>query len=365
MPTGRGFLVLPDDLWKYLSDRVPYLALFASGAFWLALARLRHGQMLPARLREPWQRHSRQYSMLLIWMSVATSTYYLLLPPASQFPQRLSLALFVPGLMFMAMSLADAARIMVSSRSILLAPLLAAVFLAVSGVLRVPPPTADAFDGLRDTLLMLNRLHLRPDAKVYASPSTQLVLSFYAEKPIQSLAPIRKRFLDTYPGEVLYIEGQLTWEFAFPGRQEIQLAARHMGQPLSDEAVRSVRSQLRTRFARERTRPLVDDVEPPLEALSPLAEAVMVQTRNHATALAQVEESYWESQPFAFARGFRVRTGADLWETFFYRLVDPRARSGSRLNAAARLRNGRAYFVPSASRVFFYSPSPVSTVPAS
>lgn len=360
VPSGRSLVVFPDDLRKYLFNRPPYLVLFGGGTVWLALGWLRHGQLLPARLAEPWQRDYMQYAMLLLWMGVATSTYYLLLPPASLFPQRLSLVLFVPGLLFMAMSLANAARILSHSRATLLAPLFALGFLAASSLLRFPPPAPGAFDGLVDTFVLLNRLQLKPDAKVYASPSSQLVLSFYAQKPIQSLAPVRKSFLDQYPGEVLYIEQQLEWEFASPTHEIVRLVAEQMGQSLNGDEVRALVSQLRSRFARERTRPLVEEVEPPLEPLSPLASALMERAREQAAALAEREESSYASRALPFARGFRIRTGADLWETFFYRLVDPKARSGSRLNAAARLRHGRAYFVPSANRVLFYSPAPIS-----
>jgi len=358
VPSGRLLVAFPGDLLHYVFNRVPYLTLFTVGTLWLALVWLRHGRGLPARVREPWQRQGRQISLLMIWMGVATATYYLLTPPASLFPQRLSLALFVPGLLFMSISLANAARMVAARRTALLAPLLAAVFLGGAGLLRPPAPAPYAFENLGYTFEMLNYLQLRPDAKVYASPATQLVLTFYADRPVQSLAPIRKTFLDRYPGEVVYIEQEFDWEFLAPTASEVKIVAAESGYQVSDAEASTLALALRTRLARERTGPRVAAVLPELEPLAPIAEAVMTKTRARARTLARLTQEEWTPEKYPFTRGFAIRTGAQLWETFFYRLVDPRSRSGSRLNAADRLRRGCAYFLPSANRVLFYSPAP-------
>src|SRR5690606_2892301 len=102
---------------------------------WLTLAWIRHGAALPGRLREPWQQHRLQYTMLLSWIAIVTAAYFLASPAASLFPQRLSLMLFVPGFLFMSMSLADGARTISRSLSICITPALALAFLGVSGVL--------------------------------------------------------------------------------------------------------------------------------------------------------------------------------------------------------------------------------------
>jgi hypothetical protein len=263
----------------------------------------------------------------------------------------------------MSISLANAAQMVATRRAALLAPLLAVVFLGGAGLLHPPAPAPYAFENLGYTFEMLNYLKLRPDAKVYASPATHLVLTFYADRPIQSLAPIRKSFLDSYPGEVVYIEQQFDWEFLAPTTADLMAVAADSRHPLSDEEAETLARELRTRLARERTRPRVATVLPELEPLSPIAEAAMTKTRARALALARLTQQEWTPERYPFTRGYTVRTGADLWETFFYRLVDPHARSGSRLNVADRLSRGCAYFLPSANRVFFYS-APSSPVPA-
>ncbi|MCB9385505.1 MAG: hypothetical protein H6509_12890 [Bryobacterales bacterium] len=362
IPSGMAMVRLPGDLIDYvLSRQVGYQILTWIGVSWLVLAWVRHGAALPLRLREPWQRHGRQYTLVLIWSAIAVATYLGISPAASLFPQRLTLALIVPAFLFMAMTLNDALRTIIGSRDVLAAPAAAIAFLAISGILRPPIADSDAFSNLEETFEAINHLELRPDAKVYASPASHLILTFYSGKPIQSIAPVRKSFLDNYPGEVLFTEVQFVWEFAAPSRDDIREVANRLGTSLTDEEIEEMQAQLRTRFARERTAPLVSAVEPPLEPLSRVAQEVMREVREHAEESADQEEIRW-SEP-QFGRGFSIRSNANLWQTFYYRLIDPASRSGI-LNAAARLHAGVAYFVPQAFRVIFYSPHPLVSSPA-
>ena len=358
MPSGLGFVRLPDDLLHYVSDRKAYSAFFSAGALWLALVWMRHGAALPRRLAEPWQRHRLQYTMLLAWMAIGAAGYFLFSPAASLFPQRLSLMLFVPAFLFMGMTLADAARTISQSRSVYLTPALALAFLAAGGLLKIPDRDLDVFPRLERIFAAVNQIGLAPDAKVYASPLISHILTFYSGKPIQSLAPVRKSFLDSYPGEVLYIDQRSPWELTSPKIEEIQEAARELSAQPSANEVAELRAVLELRFAREQTHASGIAVEPPLETLTPLGEAVMQKTRWRAEYLAELEEAKWESQGFPFARGYRIRTAADFWQTFFYRLVDPASRSGGRLNAAERLRSGRAFFPRGVDCVLIYAPAP-------
>lgn len=298
--------------------------------------------------------------MLLTWAAIATAVYYTFTPPASLFPQRLSLSLFVPGFLFLSMAMADGMRTLSRRLSLFLTPALALVFLATSGLLHSLPSDPHAFDKIAKTFETLNCLNLRPDAKVYASPSYNHVLTFYSGKPIQSVAPVRRTFLDSYPGEIVYIEQRFMWEFAAPSEEDIA-AAQAEGAPLGADEVQALAS----RYAREQTRPYVREVHPPIEPLSPGAAKLMAQTRAFAEKLADIEQHEWEDLELPFFQGFEIRRASDLWQTFFYRLVDPEQRTGPMFNAANRLRVADAYFLPSAYTVIFYSPKPAEGISAS
>jgi hypothetical protein len=349
---GWPLLRFPGDIAEYLAARLPYLAVFAAGVAWLAWLLVGSAGEDRRRLYERWRHDGWQFVLLVMWMLLAAFFWCVATPAASLFPQRLSISLFIPGLLLMATVLAAASRFVVWSEIVAVA--LAGVCLAFAGVLRPPPPAALQFENLGHTFELLNSLNLKGDAKVYAGPGTQLILSFYSDKPIQSLAPVRKQFLDTYPGEVVYLEHQFDWEFTAPSSRDLQVQARRLGPPLSDERAGRWERQLASRLACERALPRVSAVSPPLEALPPFAEAAMREVRARAEQQAEEEQARWDHVPFS--RGFNVRSAADLWEVFFYRLVDPNSRRGPRQNASARLRAGVAQCLPAANEVVFYSP---------
>jgi hypothetical protein len=359
VPSGRPLLHFPHDLVTYALDRIRYLAVFLVAITWIVVLSLTRARHALAGTHDLWRRHATEYVLLIVWMAIAVATWWLLMPPASLFPQRLSLAMFVPGLLLLAMFLADASRLVTIRRSIVLAPVLAGIFLGASGLLRWPSVGPYEFAKIADTFARLNALHLRPDAKVYAAPGSHLILTFYGDKPIQSLAPVRKSFLDNWPGEIVHIESRFEWEFGAPDATLLLASASRLGTPIGASEAADWAERLRSRVARERTAPLVDAISPPLESLPPFAEVAMVHVRARVLDWTADEHRRWEHVPFS--RGMEVYTAADLWQVFFYRLVDPASRRGSHLNAADRLRHGVASFVPSGNRVVFYSPRPVST----
>jgi hypothetical protein len=359
VPSGASLLHFPGDALTYTIDRFPHLVMVGGSVVWFLWLSKRGGGGSHSYGNDQLPGDARCYALLWMWIAIAGCLWWFLTPAASLFPQRLSLSLFVPASLLTAIVIGQVSRSIAASwRSTVLAPVIAFLFLVVCGAVHLPPPSDWQFEKLQYTFELLNGLNLQSDARVYASPGSHLVLSFYGDKPIQSLAPIRTTFLSSYPGEVVYVEGQLDWEFSAPGRDDLQDAAGKLGEILDESAARQLESQLKTRFAREQVQARMADINvvPPLEPLSPVAETAMAGVRRRALALAAEEQERWEHVPFS--RGLGVRTGADLWEVFFYRLVNPDSRRGIHLNAADRLRGANAYFIPVAQRVVFYSPRP-------
>jgi hypothetical protein len=335
------------------------LIVYGLGFGWLALLWVLHGSALPQRFQQPWRPHHRQYALLLVWMGMSVVAWYFLAPPASQFPERLSLCLFVPGTLVLALVFADGSRMLLPARATGVASVLAVAFLFGSQLLRLPvTPEGGPFHGIAATFEHLNQLKLQPDARVYASPASHFVLGFYSSKPIQSLAPVRKSFLDTYPGEVVFVESMLFHEFASPDAATIEHHAARYGHMLSREESNRLELQLRTYTAADAIRDRVSETVPPRVELPPFAEAALSSARQRAES--EGDLFLEEMRNLSIYRDYSIRTGRDIWEVFFYRLVDPDKRRGPNLNAADRLRGGTAYVVPEAFRVIFYSPSPTA-----
>jgi hypothetical protein len=354
LPSGLVLKRFPDDLLVYASERPVYLLIYGLGFGCVAAVWALRGRALPARFQQPWRTHRRQFLLLLVWMILSVLSWYVLLPAASQFPQRLSLCLFVPGTLVLALVMADVGRMISPGQPAVVAWILAFAFLQASGLLVLPPRAQSPYVRVSATFTELNRLQLLPDARVYASPASHLVLSFYSSKPIQSLAPVRKTFLDTYPGEVLFIEATLQHEFTAPSAQAIETAAASMGQHLSPGESSRWEDQLRSRLVSESVRDKVSEVTPPVTPVPPFVEAALAFARDEARLKAVEHSTAMQSLPFY--RGYDIYSGGDLWEVFFYRLVDPDSRRGPRLNAADRFATGRAYVSPQALKVFLYAP---------
>lgn len=81
-----------------------------------------------------------------------------------------------------------------------------------------------AWNDVHAVVRALARMRKAVNTKWYARPSANLVLTFYTGLPIQSIAPVRREFLDSFPGTVVFITGART-----------ELVTRTPDSSLSDE----------------------------------------------------------------------------------------------------------------------------------
>src|SRR5262249_32992225 len=183
-----------------------------------------------------------------------------------------------------------------------------------------------------DTLDRVRGLDVQPRTRLYATPNYHLPLMFYTGLPIQSVAPVRKSFLDNYEGELLIVEAgpryePLTW-------QEIQQTLSATDHLASEAEARRLETLLVTRLLREDLSRRVARVTPELEPgqgfFQPLLLAQRVKTAD--AVLRSVEKL---GNPMF--KGFALPDYLTCWQTFFYRFVNPEARTGKKLNYAERV----------------------------
>jgi hypothetical protein len=203
-------------------------------------------------------------------------------------------------------------------------------------------------DGIARTLQAMN---LQKDTRLYASPNDHLILTFYTGLPIQSIAPVRKSFLDEYHGDVVYIQrGAFDPDpDTLVPRDLRSLAFRH-GTNLSRPGSETLSTLLRTRDYRQRILEDVTGLGASIEEAPLFARDAFFhyeeQSRSRAAAFAPFD---------LMTRGFSVATLADWSEIFVYRFVNPNSRRGPNLNYAARLRGSKAYVLASSGTVIFRS----------
>jgi hypothetical protein len=111
----------------------------------------------------------------------------------------------------------------------------------------------------------LQRAEFRPGTKFYTTPNDHLPLTFYTGLPFQSIASVRKEFLDAYDRDIVFLElvcctieerDPLSWQ----GLQQAGLVA---GSPFSENEAQRWAALLSTRIAREDVAAFVARVHPP------------------------------------------------------------------------------------------------------
>jgi hypothetical protein len=336
----KAFALLSfDDLWAFLKKLGPFPALAALTLVWLAAAAALRGR-LPDRLVRPFADHRGAFLLLAAWAALGLAAFVRLVPAASYFHGRLVLTLMAPALLFGALLVAAAARAVSPRHAPVLAPALLVLALLPTGQVYFRPPSqAPGAPSVFDVVEHLRGLDLRPGTRVYATPNDHLTLTFYTGIPVQSVAPVRKSFLDRYEGELVILEAGPRYE-SLTGK-EAQQALLAAGRPLPEDADRLARG-LGTRLVREELRGRVARVLPggPLpEHSEALFFALRLKTVQALAA--RLEE---EGNP-AF-KGHLLRDHQDWWPVYYYRFVGPEGRMGRGLNYAGRTRDARAVVLP-------------------
>jgi hypothetical protein len=185
----------------------------------------------------------------------------------------------------------------------------------------------------------LQHRRLEPDARLFATPSDQLVLTFYTGLPVQSTAPVRKSFFDTYPKRILVVEPVFEAlqenDPAVPGA--VLRVAERNGASLTPAAAEHLSAEIASYDYRRTAETHVRSVRPPVEPLPDFAASLLDRQR-------RVNQERWaaelrKAEVIPLTRGFGGNNEVDIWCTFFYRFVDPDAHRGPNLNYAARVAN--------------------------
>lgn len=336
IPSARNYLLLPQDILRYAWLKALYTLLGIAGAVGLAFL-TRQGPRAPYRQGADLQRAGFWYFLLLLWMLTAHLLFLLCIPLASFFYERLTMLLLPACTLALALLLTVTARFVSARHSGILAASLTTIMLAL--VPGIPYPRMEWFKW--DALQALQPLQelANPDTRFYATPSDHLVLSFYTNLPVQSVAPVRKTFLDTYPHTVVFLERhQLEVDDRSPlGWRQLRRSAAKSGVRLSEKQARAYSQQLAAHaLGRElakrgnRTAMAPGDVPG-------FAEGAMQEYE--AFAFESSQRQLERAQQSPIFRGFTMSEWEDWWPVFFYRFVGPDTRRGQHLNYLARIQN--------------------------
>jgi len=283
----------------------------------------------------------------LIWFVTAYLAFIFLSSAASFVEARLMLVLAVPGYLLFAHCVAVAARTVTPRFSYALAPLAVLVFLASRGTAVFAGPPAQArTSGVEAFVDVAKHWTLEPGTKIYAWPDENLLLTYVSGLPVQSIAPVRKEFLDGYSGDVIFVETGMPYVECLPA--EVQTIANEHGMALNFQEARQAALRVQRFGAREYLRGLVTDVWPPSEPIGPIDHALIARHTEHT-----LEAGRASAEHYRLLRGFvpTNRLTSHLLPLHYW-FVNPETHLGDRLNYRDRIRGAKAIILPNGSIIF-------------
>lgn len=336
-PPARKLFEWPEDLYGYFAVRVELaVALAALLVAWGAaeLRVRRRATALSASLAAA--RPALLFA--LAWLSTGYLLFHALVPAASFFYSRLTLLLIPPGLLLLGVLASASARLFLP-RAQALASVAACGALVLAGGRAFAKPARNESNtrALQELIAHLRTQRWSADTRLYALPNQHLVLQFTAGLPVQSIAPVRRDFLESYPGEIVLLES------ADPTPAINPQDLRECGVPdEAPERARELRAQLRHADLARRVRTVESDSPPPDDPWFECLRAISAEKLANGEYGADLS---LQNPPLL--RGFAVRDVASFWPVFFYRFVDPRSRSGAALNFAGRMRTASSQLLRS------------------
>jgi len=322
VPAARRYVDLSVLLWSLPSRDPVMLTTAGLGLAW-SLAVWLGGDRLRERWRQPVVDEGSGLCFALAWLGLSYAVFLALMPVASFYPDRLKLAVAVPGLLFNTLVVAAATR--GAGYSSPLAPALGVIALLTFAGQFPPRLGRDSRDhGVADLVRLVRSLDLGPAGRLFASSNEHLTLTYYSGRPVQSIAPVRREWLDHFRADLVVVDGPW-YETLLPG--EADRTARRLGRQIS-----SSEAEGRAADARRLTTALdlaasgahlVPPPPPPDDLDRALVATLKAKTKGAMEHLVR-------GTPLT---RFAAPSNWREWRhAFFYWLSDPDRRSGAGLN---------------------------------
>jgi hypothetical protein len=292
-----------------------------------------------------------QATFLLVWTVLCLVAFHTLVPAASYFTGRLTLMLLTPYLILVSIAVALVCDRMAgrwAKGAVIAGILLILAALGEADAWRQRLPTENR--AMEPALAALGRLTFEPNDRIYAPPNDHLVWTYYSGLPVQSVAPVRKSFLDAYAGRILYLERRLF--DAFASNRAIRSAHPD---PLAVGEVRRLRHDLwQNQVAGELARKGFTPEQAPRVPDS--LKAVAAKVADYSQRSADAHMRYFANHPVF--KGVDYADPTELWFAFFYRFAQPEKRLGVNANFYQRLQGARVVLAPAAALAIYVSAPP-------
>ncbi|WP_348268051.1 hypothetical protein P8936_02085 [Edaphobacter paludis] len=351
IPRAWPLLNLPGDFWRYPPVHVFSAVvgiLIALLTAWIALMKPRASERVSAP--------ARQLGPVLLflggWGICGYVTFVAFVPAVSFDTSRLNLSYWGPLFLLASVCSGAIARALTPRCSVLLAPLVLFVIFFVTGHRLNFHEGFSSGDWKADAVVLdqLKSMPMDCTTKLYAAPNDHLVLTFYSGLPVQDITPIRRSYLDSYRGNIIYIDRGASVNSGLLTPENVRTAALLDGLRLSPEAAETWSTLLRTRDYRETMLKSVSpDVTQEIEPLPPFGRELLAAHHRNLPSV------FSNSSMELVTRGFAINSWPDWRVVLKYRFVGPAAHSGIHANYATRLRGADAVILSRADTAVYLS----------
>ncbi len=348
-----------DGFWQalisYIMQRPVELVLFFTGIIAASLVWC-FADRMPPRVVEAFGVNRGAFALVSIWAGVMYLCYAFCMPAASFFLTRLSLMIAVPCILLASMIVGGIALLINKRWASVIAPIIVLFLLAGSGRL-IDTDTLNTnrqpYEHVETVIQHLNEADLPTDARIYGTPNYQLVLTYYTGLPIQSVAPIRKPYLDSYPGPIVIFDKAI---FAYPPQaEEVKRLAADAGIELSDAQANDWVSRIQSRLYREELAPHVASVLPSIEPIPDYLKPLFDRQEQSLQAVRDMLS--WRIGSSLIFKGHPIRTPTQWWQTFQYRFVGLEERTADNVNYADRVRSADVVVLPRGKCFVYHCPA--------
>ena len=222
LPKAWKLLILPGDLIVIRLLLREFGFVVAMGVVLAGAVVVLRGRVSP-RLTQPFERYKESLGYAYLWLVVSYVVFFFTMPPGSFGVSRLSPLLVPPALLFLAIVLCSIAEIL-SKRNVLPVAVIGAIAFVLMANWRHPDNVRLAKLGMAEPADIVQPTHsvdmaveylrtapINGSTRLFASADTELVLTFHTGMFVDSIAPVRKSYLDSYPGDIIFFSSEHFW----------------------------------------------------------------------------------------------------------------------------------------------------------
>jgi hypothetical protein len=364
MPRAWRLLSLPGDL--ILSRNLLSAGIVLIGGAVLASAATVLKGLVPARLEAAFEPYKLSFAFVYLWTILGYLVFFFSIPAPSLVVNRVVLLVGPATLLIIAMVLRSVAAAVSRKNGLLLTGIGATAFLLIFNwrhsydvrlarplEFREPTDVVERTHNVDAAVEYLRAAPVEASTKVFASPDMQLVLTFYTGMFIQSVVPVRKSYLDNYPGDIIFFSTVPFWRTGPLASDVLRRAARNAGSELSVRDALELSCRLSSRDFRSEEGAKVARVVPPVAPVPPFAAGLWKRQQEEFPEWFRSNNAWFTG--FLLFQDFKATSASDWWLQYFYALVNPEQRR-AHPNYENRIRNATLTVLPCADLVVYYSP---------